>query len=96
MKIDESKSAPILGASLISRVDVEDLFYTYSYRLGIEEIDSGEGGLMLLYGSNGSGKTTILNMIYHLLHPDLIGGHRTFWATFHLKDSALLCQRPKS
>jgi len=40
---------------------------------------------MLLYGSNGSGKTTILNLVYHLLHPEPYGGHRSFVGSIPFK-----------
>ena len=33
--------------------------------------------MLLLYGDNGSGKSTILNIVFHLLHPEPYGGHRT-------------------
>lgn len=71
-----SKTNPI---SLISRIDVEKLFHTYTYSLNITPATGPEAGrLMLLYGNNGSGKTTILNLLYHLLHPEPYDGHRSF------------------
>ena len=64
---------------LIKRIQVYDLFDAYTYDLETPETDEEESGkLILLYGSNGSGKTTILNLIFHLLSPEPWGGHRTF------------------
>jgi energy-coupling factor transporter ATP-binding protein EcfA2 len=64
---------------LISLIEVEDLFYTYTYTLKVAPpLGPESGSLMLLYGDNGSGKTTILNILYHLLHPEPKGGHRAF------------------
>jgi ABC-type lipoprotein export system ATPase subunit len=49
---------------LISRIQVEQLFNTYSYNLELAHMPGPESGrLMLLYGNNGSGKTTILNLL---------------------------------
>ncbi len=73
-KISLSPNAPLL-----SRIDVEELFYTYTYTLKpAYSIGPESGRLMLLYGNNGTGKTTILNLLYHLLHPEPYGGHRSF------------------
>ena len=36
--------------------------------------------MSLLYGENGSGKTTILNLVFHLLSSDLFRGHKTYIA----------------
>lgn len=64
---------------LISRIEIEKLFYTYSYVLDLMLTPNPESGkLMLLYGNNGSGKTTILNLLYHLLDPEPYGGHRSY------------------
>lgn len=71
-----SKNSP-----LISRIEVEKLFHIYSYVLDVTSLSDGgphHGKLLLLYGNNGSGKTTILNLVYHLLHPEPYGGHRSF------------------
>jgi energy-coupling factor transporter ATP-binding protein EcfA2 len=47
---------------------------------GYKEIDidiSQDDNLVVLYGDNGSGKTTVLNLIYHIFSPEPKGGHRT-------------------
>ena len=65
--------------ALISRIEIEHLFQTYSYVLDLTLTPNPESGkLMLLYGNNGSGKTTILNLLYHLLDPEPYGGHRSY------------------
>lgn len=65
--------------ALIERVIIDDLFYTYSYDLFTPKTAGPESGrLILLYGNNGTGKTTILNLIYHLLNPEPYGGHRSY------------------
>jgi energy-coupling factor transporter ATP-binding protein EcfA2 len=62
-------------------VHVEDLFgmYTYDIPVGTTSDDSGPS-LLILYGDNGSGKTTILRAMYHLLSRDDNRGHRTYLA----------------
>ncbi len=65
--------------ALIHRLEIEDLFYTYSYDLTPAKTAGPESGkLLLLYGNNGTGKTTILNLIYHLFNPEPYGGHRSY------------------
>lgn len=64
---------------LIRHIEVDQLFYTFTYSLELTPtIGDDSGKLMLLYGGNGSGKTTILNLLYHLLNPEPFGGHRSF------------------
>lgn len=64
---------------LISRLEIEALFYSYSYDIrAATDIGPESGKLLLLYGNNGAGKTTILNLIFHLLHPEPFGGHRSY------------------
>jgi energy-coupling factor transporter ATP-binding protein EcfA2 len=76
---NRAKLPPLDAEPLVSRIEVEQLFYTYSYSLSVTPTPGPESGkLMLLYGNNGSGKTTILNLLYHLLHPEPYGNHRLF------------------
>jgi energy-coupling factor transporter ATP-binding protein EcfA2 len=74
-----AKRGQLPSGPLVSRIEVEKLFHTYSYVLDATHTsDAASGKLMLLYGNNGSGKTTILNLLYHLLHPEPYGSHRSF------------------
>ena len=49
----------------ISSFSIEELNNFYNYKNC--SIDDIESDLLILYGENGSGKTTILNLIFHLL-----------------------------
>jgi len=76
----------------VVRIEVERLFGRYTYTLSKEDqhrqLDSS---LVILYGDNGSGKTTILKLLFHLLSPAQNRGHRTFLAqTPFAKFSVLL------
>lgn len=72
-----------LGAepAIISRVTIEKLFGRYSYTFPTDSMETLFGKyrrLILLYGDNGSGKTTILRLVFHLLSPESRRSHRTF------------------
>ena len=57
----------------ISSFSIEELNNFYNYKNC--SIDDIESDLLILYGENGSGKTTILNLIFHLLSPKKGQGH---------------------
>jgi energy-coupling factor transporter ATP-binding protein EcfA2 len=59
---DSSSGQPLF----IRRVLVEKLFGRYTYDLRLQDT-TDTSRLMVLYGDNGSGKTTILFLIYYLL-----------------------------
>lgn len=64
----------------IAEIELSDLFGKYSYRvspLDRKEAKSGAPPLMLLYGPNGCGKTTVLRILWDLLSPAERGGHRS-------------------
>jgi predicted ATPase len=61
----------------ISRISVKSLFGAYNYDLKPLAEAEDPDRLLILYGDNGSGKTTILRALFHLLAPDTGGGHKT-------------------
>jgi ABC-type cobalamin/Fe3+-siderophores transport system ATPase subunit len=65
---------------LINAVEVDDLFGRYSYRIHRPKNKGRDSRLLLLHGDNGSGKTTILRMLWNLLSPANDRGHRSFLA----------------
>lgn len=65
----------------ISRISVQKLFGRYSYEIPYQEMaDADLSKLLILYGENGSGKTTILNLVYNILATARRRGHRTYLA----------------
>jgi energy-coupling factor transporter ATP-binding protein EcfA2 len=64
----------------IEAIFVEGLFGHYKYELRAKSVDREGANLLLLYGENGSGKTTMLSLLYHLLSKEPAKGHRTFLA----------------
>ncbi|MGA2898353.1 MAG: ATP-binding protein [Acidobacteriaceae bacterium] len=87
----------------IVNIVIEDLFGQYSYNLVPKADSDALSQLFLLYGENGTGKTTILWLLNHLLSKENGEGHRSFLAhtqfsTFavHLNDGTILsATRPK-
>ncbi len=65
----------------ISRLEVRELFGRYSYNLAVPAASTADlSRVLVIYGDNGSGKTTILRLLFHLLSPSDRRGHRTFLA----------------
>ena len=69
------------GRAQIQSIVVDKLFGFLSYKIKARSRED----LIVLYGDNGSGKTTILNLIFHALSPEDTKGHRTFIAGIPLK-----------
>src|SRR5271168_3994286 len=63
-----------IGNSLIASIRIEKLFGLYNYRL--PEIDQFSNAT-ILYGDNGTGKSTLLRLVFHLLSAGDDRGHRT-------------------
>jgi energy-coupling factor transporter ATP-binding protein EcfA2 len=59
----------------ITKISVTSLFGHYSYTLPNDEANMSD--LNIIYGENGIGKTTLLNLVFHLLSPSDKNGHRT-------------------
>lgn len=70
---------------LIQRVEVKELFGLYDYCIEPKASQEGDHGLILLYGENGAGKSTILKLVFHLINPVPFGGHRTYVSTVPFK-----------
>jgi ABC-type cobalamin/Fe3+-siderophores transport system ATPase subunit len=67
------------GTLFIQRITVEKLFGRYSYDLQLQaSAVKGPTRLIILYGDNGSGKTTILRLIFNLLAHGQKAGHRRY------------------
>jgi energy-coupling factor transporter ATP-binding protein EcfA2 len=73
-----SPSLGELNPHAIVGINVEGLFgyLDYPLRAPQEHRDICRK-LLVLYGDNGSGKTTILNLLYHMLSPEMKAGHRS-------------------
>jgi len=71
----------------ISHIDIEDLFGTYTYSIPMDSMDISK--LLILYGSNGAGKTTILQMIFNLLSSENNQGHKSELANTKFKKIAI-------
>ena len=66
---------------LLKRVEVSGLFGRYDYAIPPRGRSvGGDGRLLVIYGDNGSGKTTILRLVFHLLSPAQNRGHRSHLA----------------
>jgi energy-coupling factor transporter ATP-binding protein EcfA2 len=62
----------------IRRILVEGLFGEYTYELGARISEEGcSPRFLLLYGDNGSGKTTVLNIVFYLLSHLDQEGHKS-------------------
>jgi len=57
----------------ILSIGISELFGYKEVKIDISQDDN----LVVLYGDNGSGKTTVLNLISHIFSPEPTKGHRT-------------------
>ena len=63
---------------LLERIEVRGLFGSVSYDIAVPKTSGAESGqILLLYGDNGTGKSTILKLLYHLLTSEIYKGHKT-------------------
>lgn len=69
----------------IRRIVVEGLFGQFDHDLGFGDRKPDNPSLLILYGENGTGKTTLLWLIFHLLNKQTRSGHRTYLAKHQFK-----------
>lgn len=65
----------------IKRIFVSNLFGLYDYELSLHDSNTESNKILILYGDNGSGKTTILKLAFHLLASEDRKGHKTVAAS---------------
>lgn len=69
----------ITRQALVSRIEVEKLFGRYNYTIEMPLINSNTiSKVAMIYGDNGTGKTTIFKLLFHLISPSGNRGHRGF------------------
>ena len=74
-------SVGMVNPNAISDISVDKLFGEYTYEIPGPNMDQSDiSKLLIMYGGNGSGKTTILQLLYHILSPARKEGHRTYLA----------------
>lgn len=76
-----SKPSPEVTQQHVTRIAVRKLFGYLDYNIPPKEYDSMYDDLLILYGDNGCGKTTILRMLFNLLSTQPGGGRKTSLAT---------------
>ena len=69
----------------IRRLSVKNLFGMYDYDLAVSEDSIGPEKILIFYGDNGSGKTSILKIAFHLLAPEDRAGHKSEVAAIPFK-----------
>ena len=74
----------------ITDVEVTQLFGRYDYRIRFPNDDTEMPKIALLYGDNGTGKTTILKLIFHLLSSSLGRQHKSFVASVPFRQFSIL------
>jgi energy-coupling factor transporter ATP-binding protein EcfA2 len=78
---EKNKRSDFRSTPMITGFFVKNLFGLYTYKNALPDTSDERGErLILIYGDNGSGKTTIVKLIYHLLSPTTAKGHRSYLA----------------
>ena len=70
----------------ISKISTRQLFGAYDYEIFPSEEANEPNRLLMLYGDNGTGKTTILRVLFHLISPETGQGHKTALVSIPLSE----------
>jgi energy-coupling factor transporter ATP-binding protein EcfA2 len=84
---DSDELEEVRNAPLVRSMRIKELFGRYSYN--VRANSSTTPPVILLYGDNGSGKTTILTLLWNLLSPAPDRRHRTRLAQTPFRDLAV-------
>lgn len=77
----QKRDASRRPSSFVTGMRIEELFGHYDYDIEVPRAaENGVSRICILYGENGTGKTTILQLLFHLLSPADDRGHRTHLA----------------
>jgi AAA15 family ATPase/GTPase len=74
----------------IETVEVEKLFGHYNYKVEKSPSDFANDPLMIIYGDNGTGKTTLLELIFYLVSTADNEGHKSKVAEIKFKKISIL------
>ncbi len=76
-----SNTSNMVNRNAITKISVDNLFGNYTYEIPDPTQEHADlSRLLILYGENGSGKTTILKLLYNILSTARAKGHRTYLA----------------
>lgn len=73
----------------LERITVKNLFGHYNYDIDLTDRESEQDNLIIIYGDNGSGKTTILDLIFNLLSTRDAQGHKSKVASIKFESCTL-------
>jgi len=74
----------------IEAVEVEQLFGHYNYRVEQKSSNFSNAPLMIIYGDNGTGKTTLLELVFYLLSTVDNEGHKSKISEIKFKKFSVL------
>jgi len=85
-------SEPKIASQLIKSVFIAELFghFNHSIDMSMDKLEGSRSKrLTLLYGDNGTGKTTILNLLWNALSSSRERGHRSYLANCPFRTLAI-------
>lgn len=89
MKNKSLKAVTVPKPTFVRRIVVKKLFGLYDYDLALERTADRSNPFVILYGDNGSGKTTILKLLFFLLSHADNKGHKSALARMKFESVAI-------